>query len=990
MSREPTVPSSDDFDLSFKVFYEMMARRVSEILLVSSPYDAFIMEEDGRLAERIIHEYRGLNLTRPPRLTWVSGTGEAFEILSRRKFDLVLTMPRLDDMDPAEFGARVKERHQDLPIFLLTHDTADVRYASTFAVKPHIDEIFVWFGNTDLLLAIIKSVEDAMNVGYDTRRAKVRVIILVEDSPAYRSSLLPLLYKEVVSQTNAVMEESLNEEHRILRMRARPKILTAETYEEARALYEEHRPYLLSVFSDVRFPRKGGEDPHAGFELLSGIKRDDPDLPVLMLSSEENNRERALNIPAVFLNKNSPALHMGIRSFLVNYLGFGDFIFRVPDGGEVGRAGNLREMEKILPTVPDESILYHAIRNHFSSWLMARSEIQLASRLRPVKASDFQSVSDLRAYLTACLRQKRKGRQRGVVTDFNPEAFDRETDFVKLGKGSMGGKARGLAFMTTRFRQVPQLQETYPEVTIRVPRTLVITTEGFDAVIAENQLKDLISCGCDDAQLLEIFRKASFPEWLTRDLGIFLEQVTIPLAVRSSSLLEDAQYQARAGVYSTFMLPNNHPDPAVRLGHLVDAIRFVYASTFSEESRFFSRGTVQRTEEEKMGVIIQELTGERHGDFFFPAMSGVAQSYNYYPLAHMKPEEGIVHLAFGLGKTVVEGGTALRFSPDHPKFLPQFSTVDDVLENAQRSFYALRMADFPEKITAPGDAALARLDIDDPVAADAPPVRFLCSTYMPEDHRIRDAAVMGGGHRVLTFASVLKYNAMPLNRIIADLLRMGRRGMGCPVEIEFAVNLPENKKTPPEFALLQIRPMALSPRNMSVEITEADVDEAVCYSGNAMGNGVFKDIADIVFVRPETFDPARTVEQARQISRINRGLSDEGRRYLLMGPGRWGSADRWLGIPVNWKDISGVGAMVEMSVESLRADPSQGSHFFNNITSLGISYITILDRGGDFIDWEWLNSRPVREETESLRHVRLEGPLTLKIDGKTSRAVVLA
>lgn len=978
----------DDFDLSFKVYYEMMARRVSEILLVSSPYDAFIMEEDGRLAERIIHEYRGLNLTRPPRLTWVSNAREAMDALSRRKFDLVLTMPRIHDMDPYELGQAVKARFQNLPVFLLTHHTADLRRLDAGGDRAGIDRIYVWLGNTDLLLAMIKSVEDRMNAPYDTHRARVRVIILVEDSPAYRSSLLPLLYREVVTQTNAVMEESLNEEHRILRMRARPKILIAETYEEAWELYQEYKPYLLSVFSDVRFPRNGAEDPTAGYQLLSAIRAEDPDIPLLMLSSEPENRERSETIPAIFLNKNAPALHDDISGFLVNYLGFGDFVFRMPDGTEVARASNLREMETILPEIPDESVEYHAVRNHFSSWLMARSEVQLASRLRPIKASDFESVQAIKDFLVSRFRERRKGRQRGVVADFSPEGFDPDTDFMKIGKGSLGGKARGLAFMTTLLKQSPELMEKFPEVSISVPKTLVISTEGFDDVMRENDLRELIACTCDDSEVLSLFSRARLPGRLRHDLESFLAQVTVPLAIRSSSLLEDAQYQARAGIYSTFMIPNNHPDPEVRLHQLSQAIMLVYASTYSEQSRTFSRSTLQRTEEEKMAVIIQQLTGMAYGNYFYPAISGVAQSYNFYPLAQMRPEDGIIHLAFGLGKTVVEGGTALRFSPAYPTFMPQFSTVEDILKNAQREFYALSMSDFPDSITGPTDAALTRLSIDDPAVSSHYPVKYLSSTYSPEDHRIRDTG-FGPGHKVLTFASILKYKTIPLPGIIREILQMGRKGMGCAVEIEFAVNIPADRSERPAFSLLQIRPMAMTRRNMEVRIEESERSAAVLYSTSALGNGVYEDIEDVLYVRRDTFNPGRTVEQAGQIAEMNRELAEAGRKYLLIGPGRWGTADRWLGIPVSWGDISGVGAMVEVSLESLKADPSQGSHFFNNITSLGISYLTVTDRGEDFLQWDWLERQPVTRETEYFRHARLSRPLTLKIDGKRSRAVVL-
>ena len=997
------IQNTDDFDLSFKVYNELMAKRVSEILLISSPYDAFIMEEDGRLAERIIHEYRGLNLSRPPRLTWVSTAREAFEILSQRKFDLVITMPRIDDMDSYCFARRIKEKFHNIPVFLLTHSTAGILVNERYS-DCAIDRIFVWYGNTDLLLAMLKSVEDCMNVNNDTIIARVRVIIMTEDSPWYYSSILPILYKEIVIQTNAVMEESVNEEHRILRMRARPKILLAENFEDAENLYRRFKPYVLSVLSDVRFPREGQTDAHAGFSLLSVIKRESPDIPMLIFSSEEKNREAASKIPAVFLNKNSPTLHIDIRSFFVKYLGFGDFVFRLPDGSEVARASNIRAMEKILPSVPDDSVYYHALRNDFSSWLMARSEVRLASKLRPVKASDFSSIGEIKEFLINCLRERRKGRQKGVVTDFSADAFDPDSDFVKIGMGSMGGKARGLAFMQTLLEQKSaEFQEKFPDINISVPKSLVITTEGFDAMVNENRLKEMITCECSDSQITELSLESKFPQWLQHDLEHYLSHVRYPLAVRSSSLLEDAMYQSRAGIYKTYMIPNNHPDLSVRLSQLINAVRLVYASTFWETSRTYSKSTLQRTEEEKMAVIIQQLTGTQYGDYFYPAIAGVAQSYNFYPVSYMKPDEGIIHLALGLGKIVVEGGTALRFSPAYPQFLPQFSKTDDILKNSQRSFYALNMKEFPADFGYADNGTGIKLDVDD--LHNDFPIKFLSGTYLPEEHKIRDSFT-GQGHPVLTFANILKYKIFPLAEIISGLLEIGRKGMGCPVEIEFAVNIPENYQRNhnhhdyqrSEFALLQIRPMAVMYNSGDIEISDEDIRQSICFSDSAMGNGRMEDIKDIVYVEPDTFDSSRTIEMAGEIRKLNKILSQEGHKYLLVGPGRWGSADRWLGIPVTWNDISGVGAIIETYLEQLQADPSQGSHFFNNITSLGISYITVKSqepevRGQEsrtpFIAWDWLKSLPVKTQTTYLKHLRLEKPLTIKIDGKRSCAVIL-
>ena len=1009
MSKTST-PLQHSSSLSFNVFHDLMSSRVRKILLVCSPYDAFIMEEDGQLAERITHEYRGLNLTLPPALTWASSAQEALDFLEKQKFDLVITMPRLEDMDPYYLGSIIKKRFPDLFVYLLEHNAGNLIVNKQFHASSSIDKMFVWNGNTDLLLSIIKNIEDKMNVLQDTKSAGVRVIILVEDSPIHTSSILPIIYKEVVIQTQAAMEDSINEAHRLLMMRARPKILVAETYEEAIELYQKFKPYLLSVFSDVRFPRNGKLDDKAGFILLEMIKEKSPGMPVLVLSSEEANREKAYKISAVFLNKNSFSLHKYIRSFLVNYLAFGKFRFLLPDGREVAKASNLREMEKILPSIPEESIFYHAIRDHFSTWLMARSEIELASKLQVSKVTDFSGIQKVKDYLILCLKESRINRQKGIVTNFIRDDFDPDTEFIKIGKGSIGGKGRGLAFLSNLINSKIELSKKFPEVTIQVPKTLVISTDGFDSFLAENNLSDLPGCDpsegdCIDKKITETFYKSNFPGWLRSDLKKFLEQIKHPLAVRSSSLLEDAQYMPCAGVYHTYMIPNNHPDIKVRLDQLVNAVKMVYASTFMEIPRTIAQKSLHSTEEEKMAVIIQQIIGARYGEYFYPAVSGIAQSYNYYPLSCMKSEEGIVHIAFGLGKTVVEGGKALRFSPKYPKLLPQFSTVDDILQNSQRFFFALKMNDSfnpsLSRLTRCNDQtkqikALARLEIDDiinDVSSANLPLHFLAGTYVEKDHRIRDTITIPG-HRVLTFSQILKYNTFSFSDILLFILKMGQQGMGCPVEIEFAVNLPsENEKngnnSKPEFALLQIRPMALCKYNVEVQIDDKETVDSFCFSDNAMGNGILKDILDIVYVKNETFEPAFTVEIAAEIRKINNKLKQQNRKYILIGPGRWGSADRWLGIPVVWHDISGVGVIVETSSDNLNAEPSQGTHFFHNITSLGIGYITVSPKTKSFIDFAWLSSLPFETESRFLKHVILQNPVTIKLSGKDSRAVIL-
>ncbi len=973
--------------LSYKLFHELMARKVADILLVSSPYDAFIMEEEGRLAERIILEYRGLNLSRPPRLTWVSTAQEAISALAEKKFDLVITMPQVDDMDANDLGRTLKSRAPDLPVFMLGHTSHQAMRDTQGTESSGIDKRFVWLGNCDLLLALVKSVEDRWNIAYDTRRAQVRVIIIVEDSPLYASSLLPMLYKEIVGQTQRVMDESLNDEHRLFRMRGRPKIVTAETYEEALTLWERYKPYLLCVISDVRFSRTGKIDPEAGFTLLKKIHAERPDLPLLNLSSDEENRALAEAVPAVFCNKNSSTLMAEIRDFFIQHCGFGPFVFRDEAGNEVGRAENLRAMEKVLAQIPDAVVRAHAGRNDFSSWLMARGEILLATHLRPIAVDDFASIDGLKRYLIECIRYRRKGLQRGVITEMGAAGYDPDVDFVKVGKGSLGGKARGLAFISTQMQGMERLQKHFTSMDIRIPKTLVISTEGFDAFLAENEITGMADCDLEDDSISARFAAARLPDWVEKALAAFLEQADYPLAVRSSSLLEDALFQPFAGIYHTYMLPNCHPDPSQRLERLGQAVRQVYASTFMRRSRAYARSTMHRTEDEKMAVIVQQLIGRRCGDYFYPGLSGVARSLNHYPVGPMRSQDGIAVIALGLGKTVVDGGQALRFSPPYPQYLPQFSNVEDILANAQRRFYALHMDDFPEILTG-DDSTLVSLEVDQ--AADHPAVRYLASSYSPADHRIRDG--MGGRDNfpVITCARLLKYREFPLPELIGDCLELGRRGMGGPVEIEFAVNLPAEPDLRPEFVLLQIRPMGTGRGGQEVQITPQDIEKAFCHSSQALGNGQIDTISDIVYVRPKTFDPARTVEIAAQIGLLNGRLAAENRSYLLIGPGRWGTADRWLGIPVDWHQISAVGAIVETRLDNLKPDPSQGSHFFHNITSLGIGYVTVADSDQGRIDWSWLESRPAVEETAFLRHLRFEEPLTIKIDGTSSQGVMIA
>jgi len=983
----PASFEDEDFDTHFKVFHELMSNKVSEILLVASPYDAYILEEDGSLAAKIISEYRGLNLSRPPRITQAATAALAMDMLEERAFHLVIAMPHLDDMDVFDLGHRIKAHHPDLPVVCLAHGVRGVFPPSECKDCSGIDRFFIWSGDADLLLAIVKSVEDRLNVEADTRRAMVRVLILVEDSPLYTSYLLPLIYKAVVNQTQEVIEESLNQEHRLLKMRARPKVLVAENYEAAMALYRQYAEYLFGIISDTRYPMNDELTADAGFRFLRHVHETIFDLPLLMMSNEPENRALAERIPATFLDKNSDNLLDEIHHFFIDSLGFGDFVFRRPGGSEIARAANMKALEAVLPRIPDESLWYHATRNRFSNWIMARGEIGLASQLRSAHAADFADADAIRQFVINHIHALRKWRQQGVVVQFDSSDYDPEiSDFAKIGNGSLGGKARGLAFVANLLRTARHLAARYPDVAIRVPQTLTITTEGFDAFVAHNGLDPKELAHQPDEGIAAAFMKAEMPPWLADQLCRYLEDVHCPLSVRSSGLLEDVHYHPFTGLYKTYMVPNNHPDFTLRCRQLITAVKLVYASTWFRDPRTFLKGTAYRLRSDQMAVIVQQLVGQQYGNFFYPDISGVAQSHNFYPVGRLTAEDGVARIVMGFGRGIPEGEPSLRFSPAFPQVLPQFSKVEDTLANDQRAFWVLRLNDMPDGLHFDRGANVELRHVDD--AENEPPVRRLASTYVPAEDRIRDTVHVDGG-RILTFAPVLKYDRFPLPALLKDLLAIGREGMGCPVELEFSVNLTDGESPRGTFNILQMRPMSAGQDHLDVAISRAEAARALCYSTEALGHGRKQTIADIVYVRPDTFDPARTREIAREIASLNETLAAAKRPYLLIGPGRWGSFDRWLGIPVVWREISAVGAMVEIRNDALRADPSHGSHFFHNITSNGIPYLTVTEGGSDHIAWDRLQALPHRSTGPYLGHVQLDRPLVIKCDGIRSQAVVL-
>jgi len=972
----------------FKLFHELMQHKVKNILLISTPYEAWIMEQDCRLSEQIVHEYSGLNLSHPPRLTWVSSAEEALKACEEKSFDFVIGIAQAVDKKTKSASRAMKMRYPDMPLVVLTHQEM---LPNSSAIENEdcssIDRIFFWTGQADILLAIIKSIEDQFNVLKDIENADVRVILFIEDSPFYLSALLPILYKELVRETQGVIEDSLNQEHKLLTMRARPKILLAGNFEQAMAIYNQFNQNILCVISDVRYPKNNRQDGEAGLGLLRYIKKDRFDIPLLLTSSEPHNAARAATIPAPFIDKNSPFLHRQIRSFLHDYLGFGEFTFSNQKGEIFGKADNLHSLEKKLQEIPIESFLYHSRQNDISRYLYTLAEVELAGKVRPLRDYSFKTAEMHRRHIVQMIKEQRMQRQRGIVVDFDAERFDPDTEFTKIGNGSLGGKARGLAFFSAMLYQHADLFQDFTNVEISVPQTLILTSDSFDAFIEYNNLSDLVKEEADDEEISKKFLASRFPEPYRSDIHAFLTVTTYPLAVRSSSMLEDAQFKSYAGLYHTYILANDHKEEKCRLAQLLAAIKEVYASTFFKAPKAFSKRVGNRVESEKMGVIIQRAVGRQYDNRFYPAVSGVVQSLNYYPFARMKTDEGIASIAVGLGKAVMEGENSLRFSPLHPEILPQRSSVDDILKGSQKHFYAISMNDPVCTKEINDSTTLTKVPVH--AAVSDYPVRFLSSTYSPGEHRIRDF-YSKNGHQVITFASLLKYKTIPFTDILNTLLSLGREKLGCAVEIEFALDLPPAADQKCSFYVLQIRPMSAREETLRVAISEEDITSAFCLSSHGLGNTVNREMNDIIFVKPDDFDPANTAEIAAEIGAMNVKLNSEERKFLLVGPGRWGSSDSWLGIPVSWEDICGVGSLVETVHPRLNAEPSQGSHFFHNLTTLGINYINVDPGHGDRIDYQWLMSLPVCSETKNIVHVQTPEPFILKVDGRSGRAVILS
>jgi DNA-binding response OmpR family regulator len=968
-------------------FSGLMEHRVREILLVAAEYDAFVLEEEGQLAELVSHEYRALDMNPgfAPHFTRVEQGSQALELLAQSEYDLVVTTARLADIDLAAFGRQVKASHPGIPVGVLAAHAWDLPRLDGLREAGAADWVFLWQGDVRPLLAMIKQVEDRRNADHDVREGGVQAIVLVEDDVRFYSFFLPRLYEEVVQQTSQLMAEGVNLSHRLLRLQARPKVLLAHTFEDAMALCERYAGNLLGVISDLAFPRAGRLDAEAGLELARKLVGPAGQVPVLLMSTETGYQDKAAQVGASFLHKGSPRLLEETRQYILESYGFGDFVFRRPGGAVVGKAKDLHELLDRLANVPDDSIEYHANNNHFSRWLKARTEFDLALDIRPIQVSQFPSVAALRAFLIQSIAKYLRDVQRYVITDFHVERFDDFVAFAKVGSGSLGGKGRGLAFM---LKLLSQHEVAEGDMETVVPQTVVLASDVFEEFLDGNGLRRIVAEAkrLGDAEVLAAFRRGRFERQRRAELARFLETVSEPIAVRSSSTLEDSLYQPFAGVYATVVLPNSHASLDVRLAQLIEAIKGVYASTYMKAARDYLENTPYRLEEERMAVLLQRLVGRARGGRFYPLIAGVASSYNFYPFGELRPEDGVAQIALGLGKSVVEGLESFRFCPAAPEVVPEHSAIKDILRHAQRRFYALDMTRDDVIPGLPVDANLVAVDVAEALAdSTASPV---VSTFVSADDAIHPG-VRAGGIPLVTFAPVLRGTQALLPKLLSRLLAMAQRGMGVPVEMEFAVDAPARGE-PMTFYLLQVRPMVVGPTSKGTLLDdEASLEDAVVYSKRALGHGRSASISDLVVVRPDC-DRGKTAEIAAALEQINQHLREAGRSYLLIGPGRWGSRDPWLGIPVVWSQISKARAIVETDFQDFEVTPSQGSHFFHNLTSFGVAFLSVRQGDGGHIDWDWIASQPSAHEDVdgSVRHIHLDRPVRVLVEGRTGRGVV--
>jgi len=975
-------------DYDHTAFSLLMQKRIRQVLLICSNYDSFMLEEDGRIDEQIFNEYVSLNLRYPPNFIQASSAREAHALLKNESIDLVISMLNIEDMDAFSLAKQIKAEHPDVPIVVLTHFNREVSIRLEKEDLSAIDYVFCWLGNADLLLAIIKLIEDKMNSKSDVEVVGVQTILLVEDSIRYISSYLPTLYKIILKQSREFSKEALNEHQRMVRMRGRPKILLAKTFDEAVALYDEYKYNLLGIISDVSFSKNEEEKKKKkyGIELCRYVRTEDKFMPYLIQSSDMSNKSYADEMKVGFVHKYSKNLLFEVNNFIIKNFAFGDFVFRDPDTmEEVGRISDLQQMQHEMLRIPDRILEFHSGRNDFSKWLNARAIFPVAQLFKYVRREDFKDLDAMRSYLYEAIANFRISKGRGIIASFDKKRFDEYLLFSRIGDGSIGGKARGLAFINNLIEKY-HIFNKFPGVAITIPRTIVICTDIFDEFMESNDLYDIALADNSDEDILDAFIKGKLPGHIHQDLYALIDVIENPLAIRSSSKLEDSHYQPFAGIYSTYMLPSVTGDKKGMINMLCDAIKSVYASVYFKSSKAYMAATSNVIDEEKMGIIIQELCGIQYGNRFYPTLSGVARSINYYPIPPQKSLDGITSIAYGLGKYIMDGGIGLKFSPKYPKKVLQLSSPDMVLRDTQKYFYALDMD--PESFVPSVDDGINLFKLAIKEAEKDKSFRFAASTFDLQNQMIRDG-MNQPGKRVVTFSNILNHNTFPLAEILEYLMEVGQKEMNNPIEIEFAANLDRTKEESRIFNFLQIRPIVQHDQDIAYELGDVDLADTIIQSQAALGNGVFMGLHDFIYVNPASFDAAASEKIAGMIGDINDRFLASGKNYILVGPGRWGSSDPWLGVPVKWAQISAARVIVEAGMENYRIDPSQGTHFFQNLTSFGVGYFTInpyIKEG--YYDVEFLDGIEAVFENEFVRHLRFKKPAVVKVDGKSSVGVI--
>ena len=979
------IPNLKDLVFRDTPFANLMNKRIYNVLLIATKYDSFMLEDDGRVDEQIFNEYTSLSLRYPPRFTQATTEEEALNELKNRNFELIICMPNMDNRDIFAAASEIKVHYPNIPIVVLTPFSKEVSKRIANEDLSAIDYVFSWLGNSELLLAIIKLIEDKMNAPDDTASVGVQIILLVEDSIRFYSSALPHLYKFVLEQSQMFAKEALNDHQRTLRMRGRPKIKLARNYEEAVRIFDQYRDNMLGIISDMSFMHNGVKDPYAGYKFGQYVRKTGLIIPFVLESSEASNHVYAKELNASFIDKNSKSYPQDLKKKIMQRFGFGDFVILNPHTKEeIMRIKDLKDLQKKVFQIPDDSLVYHLSRNHFSRFFYSRAMFPPAEVLKHVDVSDYKDMDEARKLIFDLIVQYRRMKNTGVVAVYQKDRFDEYSNFARIGDGSLGGKGRGLAFIGAMVKRYPKLESD--NFAVNIPKTVVICTDIFDEFMETNELYPVALGDADDETILRYFLRASLPSRLIEDLMAFFDVVKSPIAVRSSSLLEDSHYQPFAGIYSTYMVPKIE-EKYDMLRTVSDAIKAVYASVFYKDSKAYMTATSNLIDQEKMAIVLQEVVGSRYNDHFYPTISGVARSLNFYPIGNEKAEDGIANIALGLGKYIVDGGQTLRFSPRHPHSILQMSTMDFALRETQTRFYALDLKNMAEAFSVDDAFNLVKLGLKDADAEGS--LKYIVSTYDPYDQIIRDG-YYPGGRKILSFVNILQHDVFPLADTLDQILRIGQQEMGRPVEIEFAVNMDPSDHTRATFYLLQIRPIVDNKEIMDEDLSLVKNEETILSSTSVLGHGIVGDVQDIIYVKTGAFNSSNNQLIAYEIEKMNRSFTDQEKGYVLVGPGRWGSSDSWLGIPVKWPHISNARVIVECGLENYRVDPSQGTHFFQNLTSFGVGYFTVNPFKGDgWFDEAFLNAQPAVEETEYLRHVHFDAPITIKMDGKKSLGVVL-